>query len=70
MALGRVLGRPTWLPPVPRFVLRTMLGEFADVLLTSQRVYPRASEAAGFRFQFRELEPALRDILAGRRPSA
>jgi NAD dependent epimerase/dehydratase family enzyme len=61
--LGRVLGRPTFLPPVPRFVLRTMLGEFADVLLDSQRVYPRAAEAAGFAFKYRELEPALRDVL-------
>jgi len=62
--LGRVLGRPTFFPPVPRFVLRTMLGEFADVLLASQWVYPRAAEAAGFSFRFRELEPALRDILS------
>jgi len=61
--LGRVLGRPTFLPPVPRFVLRIMLGEFADILLHSQRVYPRAAEAAGFSFKFRELEPALRDVL-------
>ncbi len=62
--LGRALGRPTFMPPVPRFALRTMLGEFADVLLASQRVYPRAAESAGFTFKFRELEPALRDILA------
>jgi uncharacterized protein len=61
--LGRVLGRPTFLPPIPRFVLRTMLGEFADILLQSQRVIPRAAEAAGFAFEFRELEPALRDVL-------
>jgi uncharacterized protein len=61
--LGRVLGRPTILPPVPRWVLRTMLGEFADILLHSQRAYPRAAEAAGFSFQYRELEPALRAAL-------
>jgi uncharacterized protein (TIGR01777 family) len=62
--LGRTLGRPTFMPPVPRIALRTILGEFADVLLASQRVYPRAAEAAGFAFKFRELEPALRDILS------
>jgi len=61
--LGRVLGRPTFLPPVPGFVLRAMLGEFANVLLQSQRVNPRAAEGAGFTFKFRELEAALRDIL-------
>lgn len=61
--LGRVLGRPTFLPPVPRFALRLMLGEFADILLHSQRALPRAAQAAGFTFKFQELEPALRDIL-------
>jgi uncharacterized protein len=61
--LGRVLGRPTFFPPVPGFMLKLMLGEFADVLLGSQRVLPRAALAAGFPFQFAELEPALRNVL-------
>ena len=61
--LGRVIGRPTFLPAAPPFVLRTVLGEFADVLLASHRVVPRAALAAGFAFKFRELEPALRDVL-------
>jgi uncharacterized protein (TIGR01777 family) len=61
--LGRVLGRWTFMPPVPRFVLRTLVGQFGDVLLTSQRAYPAAAVAAGFRFQSPELEPALRQIL-------
>jgi uncharacterized protein (TIGR01777 family) len=62
--LARVLRRPAWLPPVPAFVLRLMLGEFAQVLLASQRVHPAAALAAGFTFQFPELEAALRNLLA------
>jgi len=61
--LGRVLGRPTFFPPVPGFMLKLMLGEFADVLLGSQRVVPRAAQAASFQFKFPELEPALRNVL-------
>ena len=61
--LGRAIGRWTFMPPVPGFVLRTMLGEFGDVLLTSQRVYPVATKQAGFVYQYPELEPALRQIL-------
>jgi uncharacterized protein (TIGR01777 family) len=61
--LGRVIGRWTFMPPVPGFVLRTMLGEFANVLLTSQRVYPVATKQCGYVFQYPELEPALRQIL-------
>ncbi|HEX5104377.1 MAG TPA: TIGR01777 family oxidoreductase [Pirellulaceae bacterium] len=61
--LGKVLGRPTFMPSVPGFALKTMLGEFAEVLLASQRVVPQAALAQGFAFKFRELEPALRDVL-------
>jgi len=61
--LARVLGRPAFLPPMPGFVLKTLVGEFAEVLLASQRVVPRAAQSAGFTFRFSELEPALRDVL-------
>jgi len=62
--LGRELGRPTFLPALPRFALQAMVGEFAQVLLASQRVVPRAALAAGFEFRYPDLEPALRSILA------
>lgn len=61
--LGKVLQRPTFMPAVPGFVLKTMLGDFGEVLLASQRVEPKAAEAAGFAFQYRDLEPALRNVL-------
>ncbi len=60
--LARALRRPA-LFPVPKFALRALFGEMADVLLASQRVLPKAAEAAGFRFQFPQLGPALADIL-------
>ena len=61
--LGRVLGRPAWLP-APAMALRLVLGGMADeMLLASQRVRPRALERAGFRFQDPVLEPALRRML-------
>jgi uncharacterized protein (TIGR01777 family) len=61
--LGRVLGRPTFMPAVPPFALKLVLGEFAEVLLMSQRAVPQAALTAGYQFKFRELEPALRDVL-------
>jgi uncharacterized protein (TIGR01777 family) len=61
--LGRVLGRPTFLPPMPGFALELLVGEFGEILLTSQRAIPKAALAAGFKFQFDELEQALRDVL-------
>ncbi len=61
--LGKVLGRPSLLP-TPGFALKLLFGEMAEaLLLTGQRVVPAKAEAEGFRFEFRELEPALRDLL-------
>ena len=60
--LGRVLGRPAFLP-TPAFALRLALGGFADEPLLSRRVLPTGPLAAGVSFRFSELEPALRDLL-------
>jgi uncharacterized protein (TIGR01777 family) len=61
--LGRVLGRPAFVP-APGFALRILLGEMADtMLLAGQRVKAAALEAAGFRFRDPGLEPALRRLL-------
>jgi hypothetical protein len=61
-ALGRVLHRPSFLP-APGFMLRLMLGEFADVVLTGQKVLPQKLLAAGFSFDFPNLDTALENLL-------
>jgi len=62
-SLAQVLHRPA-LFPVPGFVLKLILGEFATVLLASQRVIPeKISQAAGYRFAFPALKEALEDLL-------
>jgi len=61
--LGRVLRRPAVLP-APAFALKLVLGEFANSLLSSQRVLPQRLQQSGYEFRFAELEPALRHILA------
>jgi uncharacterized protein (TIGR01777 family) len=60
--LASVLGRPA-IFPVPALALRLATGEFAGVLLASQRVLPRAARGAGFTFRHPALEGALREIL-------
>jgi uncharacterized protein (TIGR01777 family) len=58
-ALGRALNRPTPLP-MPAFVLRAALGEFADEgLLIGQRAIPAALERAGFGFHHDTIGEAL-----------
>jgi uncharacterized protein (TIGR01777 family) len=60
-ALGRALGRPAVLP-APAAALRLVLGEFAESLLASCRVEPRALGEAGFDFRLPALEGALEDL--------
>ena len=60
--LGKVLNRPSWLS-VPVFAARLALGEMADeMLLSGQRVLPGRLPAAGFKFNYPDLEKALSDL--------
>ncbi|MFQ5803950.1 MAG: TIGR01777 family oxidoreductase [Candidatus Methylomirabilales bacterium] len=61
--LGHVLHRPAFLP-APAIGLKILLGEFADVLLTSQRVIPQRIQESGYKFRHPTLEAALHAILA------
>ena len=62
--LGEVLGKPTFMPAVPGFVMSLMLGEFGSVLLKGQRVVPKNLLDSGFRFSFPGLRSALKDLLS------
>jgi len=67
-ALGRALHRPTPMI-VPGFVLRAMLGEFADEgLLSGQRAIPAALEEAGFVFHHKTVGEALAYVTADAPP--
>ena len=60
--LAQALRRPAFFP-VPKLALQALFGEMSVVLLESQHVVPRAAQAAGFRFRFPQLGPALADLL-------
>ena len=62
--LGAVLRRPAILP-VPEMAVRILFGEMSVILFASQKLIPKAALRAGFQFQFPELDPALRNLLAG-----
>lgn len=57
-ALGRAVHRPT-IFPVPPFMLKLAIGDFAEVLLASQRCVPTRIHAAGYRFKFATVDDAL-----------
>lgn len=61
--LGRVLGRPAFVP-VPAAAIRLMFGEMGkSLLLAGARVLPRRLLESGYAFQYPDLEAALRHAL-------
>jgi uncharacterized protein (TIGR01777 family) len=62
-ALAGSLKRPAILP-IPAFAVRLAFGELADEgILASARVVPRKLLESGFQFKYRDLRPALEDLL-------
>jgi NAD dependent epimerase/dehydratase family enzyme len=61
-ALARVLERPAFLH-APAFVLKRLPGGLGELFLHSQRVDPAVLRMRGFRWDFPDLETALRDAL-------
>jgi hypothetical protein len=63
--LARVLNKKLWLPNVPAFVLKALLGDRASLVLKGSRVSSQKIESTGFTFKYTSLEPALKNLLSG-----
>jgi uncharacterized protein (TIGR01777 family) len=61
-ALGRALNRPALLP-APAFMVRMALGEFADVLLGSQRAVPQKLLQHQFGFRHPDIQSAVNEVV-------
>ena len=60
--LASTLHRPA-IFSAPRFALKLMYGDMAQMILDSQRVLPEATLAAGFEFEYPDLQGSLLEIL-------
>ncbi len=60
--LGKVLNRPS-LFPVPKFLLKLVVGEAAEVVTASQRIDVKKLLNSGYQFKFTELRKALENLL-------
>ena len=60
--LGKALNRPTFIK-VPEFLLRIVLGEAAEAVLSSLRVIPQKLNNQNFKFEFENLSSCLKYLL-------
>ena len=60
---AKVLNKPLWLPNIPKFFMKLVLGDMHTLLFLSQRVSSKKIEEAGFNFKFHHLQPALEALL-------
>lgn len=60
--VAKILEKPLFLPNIPRFVMRTILGKMSYILFASQRVSSKKIEEQGFDFEYQNICNALQAI--------
>lgn len=60
--LAKHLGKKIWLPAIPSFFLKLLLGEMADLVLQGSRVSSNKIQDEGFSFLYISLVAALEDL--------
>lgn len=62
-AVAAHLDKAVWLPKIPAFALRAVLGQMGEIALSSQLVESKKIEEMGFQFYYTNMNKALEDLL-------
>jgi uncharacterized protein (TIGR01777 family) len=62
-SIGKVLHRPVFFPPVPKFALKLFLGEMSGIVTEGSRASNEKILKTGFSFKYNQLMPALENLL-------
>jgi hypothetical protein len=62
-AIAQALHRPLFLPPVPEWALKILLGEMSQIVVTGQRAKGDKIKSTGFEFRFTDAGEAVKDLL-------
>lgn len=60
--IASTLNKPLWLPNIPKAALKLALGDLSTVLLGSTKMDVKKIQDTGFKFNFPEINAALKDI--------
>ena len=61
--IASVLNKPLFMPNIPQFLMKLVLGEMHVILFSSQNVSCKKIESQGFSFKYKQLEKALKQLL-------
>ncbi|MFA0961783.1 TIGR01777 family oxidoreductase [Roseivirga sp. BDSF3-8] len=61
--IGKALRKPVFLPSVPAFMLKMVLGEMSQIVLGGNRVSSEKIRHTGFDFSYPHVDQALKDLL-------
>ena len=61
--LAQKLKKTIWLPNIPQFVMKLILGEMHILLFNNKKIIPKRTQEAGFNFQFPTIQKALNDLI-------
>ena len=62
--IAEQLHKPLFLPNIPKFVMRLILGEMHEMVCGSQKVSSKKIQSTGFHFKYDTIESALTSLLA------
>ncbi|WP_312766049.1 TIGR01777 family oxidoreductase [Epilithonimonas sp.] len=61
--LASHLGKTLFLPNIPKFIIKTVLGEMSVLALEGSRISSKKIENSGFKFNYDNLDKALADVI-------
>lgn len=61
--IAAVLKKPLFMPNIPRFLMKLVLGEMHTILFDSQNVSSKKVENEGFVFEYKQVDKALKQLL-------
>lgn len=62
-SIAKILKKPLFIPNIPRFVMKLILGEMHELLFEDKKISSKKIVNQGFEFQFPTIDSALKEIL-------
>lgn len=62
--VAKAIHKPLWLPPIPSFVMKMLLGEMSEILLNGNRISCEKITRSGYVFRHPSLHESLQNLLS------